>query len=692
MNPSYTSTTGPNMRTAPTAAQNNQQSDVPKSHNVFDLSYYHYKTQSYGLYEPFFINEVVPGHIYPIKSGVNLQSMSLVAPLMSKLFMNRDFFYVPFPAILPNTWEYYYRNPSQGDDIPVDAQPVITGFVSSIYNLFSTAINQLGDINISTGAISADEWFSNVLLWLTLEKFLSSGSLLWQLGYKIFPTILTGSGNRVNFDTIFDQVMTVLLPSGVTIQLNTNSINATVVLSDSISSDTDSEYSIPRSQFIDILRYNLSLINTASLPPVNIVRGTDITGIGYYSTAVLVNPDPDPEQDYINIMPIISYQLACAQYYVNTKVDFLYTAELYRQTLFSLFVDYASLDSGGANGTATYPSSLQFEYNGNWVMYDFISNHFIQGVFDSFISIATGIERAVKLYNFIDFVFGHRESLRYGDYFTGSRPFPLGVGDTDILGSVDGDTATISAVETVQKIMLARYLQNVARIGNDPDEYLESVFGKQMPPDYHYPRFCFHNDFEVSGFETVNTAEDQGNRTSTLDTQNSEFSGTLEVDLPGYFIGISWFHMPRAYMQTKQRFFFHRDRFDYFLPGMENIGDQPVLGAEVSSQLQFSNSIFSYRGRNDEYKIRYSEVSGGFTDLLPGWAYIADEDNTINGSRFDSLFLISPEYIRSQPWEFDRFMKELSGLSLGHRFHFQIAYMNESPEVLAPMQKQPGLL
>lgn len=688
MNPSYKSQSGANIRTAPTARQNQQPVNVPMSHNVFDLSYFHYKTQSYGLYEPFFINEVVPGHIYPIKSGVNLQSMSLKAPLMSKLFMNRDFFYIPFPALLPNTWEYYYRNPSQGDDIPEDAQPVIDNFVSSIYDLFS---NSLPRPNVTS--LSLAEWQGFIYRFLILEKFLSSGSVLYQLGFKIVPTIFDSGGNRVNFDTIFDQIMTALLPSGTRFSLRTNGIGVSFIIDSSVATDTDQEFSVTRSQALDILRYNSSnVIWPTEAPNESITFGTGINGLSYYSSAILSNPDvANRDQDYINIMPIVSYQLACAQFYVNSKVDFLYTSELWRQTLFSLYINYMSVSDGeGGNGSSSFPVSLQFEYNGNWVLYDFISNHFLQGVFSRFSSLIAGELGA--LYNLIDFMFGHRESLRYGDYFTGARPFPLGVGDTDILGTVDGDTSTTSAVETVQKIVLARYLQNVARTGNDPDEYLKNFFHKETPPDYHFPRFCFHNDFEVTGFNTVNTAENQGERTSTLDTQNSEFSGTLEVDLPGYFIGISWLHMPRAYMQTKDRMFFHRDRFDFFLPGMENIGDQPILGAEVSSQLQFADAIFGYRSRNDEYKLRYSQVSGGFTDMLPGWTYIADELSSSEGNRFDSFLLISPEYIRSQPWEFDRFMKDLSGLSLGHRFHFQIAYMNESPDVLAPMQKSPGLL
>ena len=55
MNPLYNTNDSPNGSTQPTKAVNRQGVNVARSYNQFDLSYHNFKTQHFGLYEPFFL-------------------------------------------------------------------------------------------------------------------------------------------------------------------------------------------------------------------------------------------------------------------------------------------------------------------------------------------------------------------------------------------------------------------------------------------------------------------------------------------------------------------------------------------------------------------------------------------------------------------------------------------------------------
>ena len=121
MNPLYQTNDSPNAATQPTKAVNRQGVSVPRSHNTFDMSYFMYKTQHYGTLEPFFVMEGVAGDKIPLQSSHDVRTFPMSSPFLSKLKLNKDYFMVPMQAILPNSWEYIFKNPSQGDDVPEDA-------------------------------------------------------------------------------------------------------------------------------------------------------------------------------------------------------------------------------------------------------------------------------------------------------------------------------------------------------------------------------------------------------------------------------------------------------------------------------------------------------------------------------------------------------------------------------------------
>ena len=124
-----------------------------------------------------------------------------------------------------------------------------------------------------------------------------------------------------------------------------------------------------------------------------------------------------------------------------------------------------------------------------------------------------------------------------------------------------------------------------------------------------------------------------------------------------------------------------------FNPMLQYIGDQPVYRGELNSDSNF-NEVFGYLSRNSEYKQSYSIASGGFVYDLPSWANVVD---------FGPDYKLIPrkhqgtDFLRVYPFEFDKFYKTLSGLSLSSAFHFIVVYNNK---VMAsrPMAVNPSIL
>lgn len=112
------------------------------------------------------------------------------------------------------------------------------------------------------------------------------------------------------------------------------------------------------------------------------------------------------------------------------------------------------------------------------------------------------------------------------------------------------------------------------------------------------------------------------------------------------------------------------NRADDFIPEMQFIGDQPILRKELNATAA-DDEHFAYAYRYMEMKLRTSYCAGGFIENLKTWDFITD-----NNEGNDDAENISPDYIRSNPQEFDRFYSQLTGYSLGNYFHFVVNNIN----------------
>lgn len=646
-NPLYNTNDNPNKVTQPAKAVNDSQVFVNRNRNTFDLSYFNYKTQRFGQYEPFFVMEGVPGDTIPLSSSHNVRSLPMKSPFLSSLTLSKDYFMVPMQAILPNTWEMIYANPASGDDVPNDSN-----CLWDIFNLSFLA-------NIDFPSVSN---LSRIKIAFILESLFSTGSLPAQLGYNLQETLKDSSHS---FDSAFNSFAQSLRGNGISYSFAFPDDSTITLVSTSV----------PISVLVDFLRQNyVYLSHVSGIPSVDMSPFKAWYRDVEYFLQVWSGI-------YLNISRILAYQLSCKQFYVNTKVDPIYNAQIYRDNYFFLLKQLAT----------TYGITLNYESfrrNGLSVPYDFFSQHYHDLIFGSSDFTQVNDAKISAIADIVNYVFSFNRVLKFGDYFTASRTQPLGA---DVNGQMDAPVVgnKVAALDMSKSIVMQRFLNNVVKLGNDFGEYLRGIFGREPSPDYHFPKFISHQEFDVSGFEVANSTQTgQGSMVTNLQSGSDKYAFEVTIDMPCILLGISNFNCPRLYGNARPRFLFHKDRFDMFNPMLQYIGDQPLHRIELNTDSEGESEVFGYNSRNSEYKQAFSVASGGFLYDLPSWTFISDfgPDYAAVPSQHQG-----PEFLRVYPFEFDRFFATLSGLSLSQAFHFIVVYNNK---VMAsrPMAVNPSIL
>lgn len=667
INPSYTKTGGANKATAPKAPQNVETVIVPKTHNPFDRTHTFFTTEEYGSYNPFYIEEVTGGDYAPVNPRCEVRSESFNTPLMTPIKKAYDLFYVPFFAILPRTWEYIYTNPTQGDDVPDDAFCYIPNFKQTLGDLLNNWIHSISRNSASNTLQDTLKVFTQFIFFF--EMFCSTGSLLFRMKYKLSPTIVINDGTYAGHhtaDAYIDHALSFLANNvAVTLNYGTSTSRTFYFNENTVANGAYSGLSkVTKGELISILRQSYSMPNTnvftsLSKTDESIFDGiVDLLGASFDFGST--GTSEDDAYNY-NFAPQIAYNLAVAQYYNNPSVDYIYSAELYSQAIFGLMID----------NNVIQLQDLTFTRNGHTVYYDIFSGHFIQKLFayaTTYFSTTSTLNATYKsLVSIFTNIWSIQNTLKYGDYFVGAKPRALAIGDTKIAVN----NGAVEAVDVARQLLMTKYLHACNKLSQDFEEQYETMTGQQVPPDFHYPHFIQHSEQNISGYEVSNTtSEDLGNQVTRMNSTGDGVSATISIDLPGYVLGISSFYMPRTYCRTKDRMYFRSNRFDFFQQMLQNLGDQEVFQMERD---EYAVGTFGYQGRNEEYKQTYNHAAGAFCDILRSWAYIADDAESL-GYKLDRGLTISPEYIRCNPAEFDRFLPVTPYYSLGHKFHFICRY------------------
>lgn len=683
----------------PGASVNDAHKSYRQGSTEFPMSYLHFTTEQYALLNPFFFMEGVEGDSIPLNSVDEIRSHTMIAPLMSKIKRHKDYYAIPMRAILPKTWEQIYANPTQGSDIPEDANctfPIDT-IMKWIQANFIGNTTAIDEVDIIDGGV----YLLVIKMVLTAEMFLSNGSLLSKAGYRLSPLYkyypLTeddtiDTHNAKDFDQWFDTVFIPwLLKLNPSVDINGTRYAIDQPVSPWLERDV---VLVSTHRFLELCRdyMDFSDLNFHSLvDPGNTTNGprlSDLFGNPIQHSFTIPTSQMDwttmiETPAFFNIARVLAYQLVSFHYYTNDKVDSIYSAALYRglmQSLAGLVVNPDSSASAGINTIRKY-----YIYNGELLEYDLFSEAVMKSileqggmstipVYDTDVpTLENPYTKIDRLMGWLRNIFGFNRSLRYGDYFTGARPQPLAVGDinTTIIGS------SVNTIDLTKSLLMQRFLNAVNRVGRKFSDYVNMLSGELPPRDPHDPIFLAHTSGDLGTFEVENTAEDQGNIVTLMRDGSSRYAFSFDVSEPCLVLGLSWYEVSRIYSKTIDRFAFHRTRFDMFNKFFQYQGDQSVFAKELDARyLADPARNFAYTLRYMEYKQRPSIATGGFVNYLPGYAFITDNDES--GQLNTKLLTISPEYIRANPSELDRFFGSLTNYSLAGYFHFIVKYLNET--------------
>ncbi len=637
-----------------------QTAKAPRNRSNFDLSHHHLTTLRFGEIAPFFNLEAVNNDKITLRSQHDLSTFTLKSPILSNIRIRKDYFSVPMESILPFNWDKIITNPLFGDDVVADSCNCVVD-LSKIRNLITTLNARIVDNTYKTKP-------NGLLNGLTiLELFFSKGSLLSRLGYNFSSLIaIKISGVSMNVDDFIDRYYRAIK----------SSITSTTI------QYYDDEYNLASKNFkfdslTDIrLFHDFVLNHVLNSEQVNALVDDKNLNISSLEFQFVLNSAEAETSHYTkyNISAAAAYQICCFHYMSNDKVDYIYSAELYRQLMHSLSDDY----------------DQTFVYNGVRTPYDYLSGYFINNSLD-FADGNTDDNKSIKGMLYLQNLLGFRRSLRYVDYFTSAKTHPLALGDTSVQVST---TDKVDVVDITRNIQMQRFLNFANRAGRKFEEYISKLNGKYVAPDYHNPQYLGGTIDRLFNSKVENTSTDQMTKpnsvTSTFGANSENFAFSFECDRPSIILGLVSFDIVRAYANSVRRDSQHIDRFDYFNPFLQHIGDQQIYGFEylANSQGLFRAGNYGYTTRHAEYKEEVSRADSGFIDgSLPSWAFV---NKPIEWLSEDTVY-ISPEAIRSYPEELDDYYLALNYVGNSKYFHFIVDFFN-SCEAIRPMIKKPEIL
>lgn len=697
--------------------QNIKRSNANRNRNRFDMSYQNLMSLRFGEVRPFYYQQVINEDTQIFSNSSELWTMQMKSPLMSNFVGYKDYFYVPMKCILPNVWEIWKNNPLQEDDVPSNAYCTfpLEAFISRMCDFCSLYSN---NYRPSAFSLNGNQTYYQslvkfVVLWMSV---MSSNSLPIQLGINyqsLFypntnPYYVDLPGNPVfSLDELYEKILSSPFPiseyvessSSDTPVFNPNMDYSIVVTSSSLFENSFTFrilYTDAENIYFDIsgFRNFFSFMTSLFVSDVSDTSYSFSGGCAGFVLDFLMNrlyqifdtSGNDLHRPNVDIgdgrswdfSPVYAYHLVGKQFYVNDQIDKVYTADEYLSELYNSAFNYG-LSSYGIN-------DMSFDYNGHLVNYDLFSNYLISDIINtSFLASIPIVSNVSKFNSFLSFflnIFLPFESLRYGDYFTGSRLNPLALGaDPNSYAPVVSNE--VQSLDMVQAMSYLNYYNDVNKIGATAWIQENGIYGSFPQSLDPMPRFISRSKFSIGEMQVENTSDtNTGDIVSRGRSNDSSNGFAIDISESAIVLGLVSFDCPRIYQNVTDRLAFVKDRFDIFNPYFQNIGDQPILESESSMQSGSDTGVWAWQIRNTEYKQRLSVASGAFvgTYFLPSWAFVTDSRN----SKLSSFF------IRNHSFEFDRFFVSLPNVSNAGYFHFYVRFFNRAISIRA-MQDKPDI-
>lgn len=671
----------------------------------YDLTHQEFISPRFGEITPTLNLDTVGGDRFVHQDNVKTILNQINGNFLSTVNQYVDSFYVPLRSLYPTNYEKLIPNPTKGQDLPNAALPQfpIAHFVAEYLNgsilyqllndgdtVFTGYLEEIKDLVNFTGQATSQQRYASLFMigrMTLLATVFSRGQLLDYLGCQ-FDTSdnLTASGLRSYLQTLIDRYFTTLydivakdygynvISSSIdTIDLDLTSNEIDFVLVEDNPDFYFNDLSSFRSAISDIFEKGLFPIfdlrsysadatvqtETNFTNAYNDLYDAFIRIFGsYYSDMNIVNSESNPFQSgYISLVKPLAYQQIVAQYYSNNTVDNIYNSDLFMQLLRSVM--FPSTEDG-------ITSEPTFLYNGVTTEYDYIS---YGACYESLLRdrLPGNVNRQ---YVWMTLMLLIRRSLRYGDYFSTARPNMLAVGQL----SINVEDGKVSPIDITKNLLMQRYLNAANYIGSGFLQYYASIFGVTPSDTGTYPRFIAHRKIELQNNLVENTADNQGYQTTNLVGYSDDTAFDVFIDDFGVILSLTSYDVLPVYKSGIDNSFHFSDRFDYFNPMLQGIGDQAIYLSELIGDPSLRTDIFGYTMRNAEYKYKKSRAHGAFVNSLPGFMLGFNVEQFMNGAVTD--FHIDPDFIRDKPAYLDPVVPQMTGISPGEYYHFIVAVTN----------------
>lgn len=654
-----------------------------QGYNTFGKGHYHPLSTRYSDIRPFYCTEAIEGDVVRFRTDFKLNSFTLKQPMIMPLELHQDFFSVPWSAMLDN-WDLIYKVPLTGSDIPANAHPLfrphrfLYGLVSSVGANY-TPVSAL-DTTWDTSANSYSSGTSPYLNWFLLACMMAAvfgqDSVLKHVGHS-FPSdiyvgsIPTGQVERHTGDTVLALMCTLFAavkPRFICRTLAEATADSTAQYF-TITCNTAADVFNVATRFmageLDITQCDVSAslldgtIGTQLQAEVALVWQAITSGLG--DTGGVISDDPTSDKEYyIDMKRVIAYQMCVAQYFSNPNVDVIATAKDWKRN------QRALLNSAGYN-----PG--YFTYRGSSYQYDIFSNAAFSNCYNC-MTFSGGVTSSYRpLYQFWMNMFGMAHSLRNGDYFYSARLEPLAV-DTQGNTSIPVSSNTVQALDVNKGLLYQRFVNAINRTSGEIYEYMSNMSGVKPERIAPQPNFIAHQVHKIGDEEIENTAGTnvEAGKTALYHSHTDNFVFEVFNDEPSVVIGLLSFQMPYIYPHFTDRLMWQRDRYDWFQPMLQDVGDQEVNSYELDANLG-RTFVWGYQLRYAQFKYGVNHASGAFAaGKVPSYAMMPEYRSGA------SQPVMSSAVLRNFDNYFDNFYSSLTDVDPCGRFHFLISFFNDS--------------
>lgn len=214
----------------------------------------------------------------------------------------------------------------------------------------------------------------------------------------------------------------------------------------------------------------------------------------------------------------------------------------------------------------------------------------------------------------------------------------------------------VNASFTINDLRLASSIQRLreamARAGHRYKETIMSLFNQETP-DYRLdrPEFIASETIPVQISDIPQTsstissgvdASAQGQLAGKGVAYGSNNGFKYHCQEYGFLITLATVIPRSTYQDGLSRMFTRLDKYDYFNPYFEHLGEQEILNKEIflSGNEELDNETFGYAPRYSEYKYMPSSVHGDFRDTL---------DFMHLGRQFDETPALNGDFIVPDP-------------------------------------------